>query len=1091
MKRVLIAVMAILCIVPAVQAQVDRATLSGTVKDTAGGVLRGATVTVTNIATNVSSKTTTSSAGSYLVVNLQSGQYLVEAEAPGLQKAVQSVILEIGQRGRVDITLGVGGLTETVTVEGARRLLNTENSTLAAVIDNNSVAKLPLAIRNWDDLLALVPGVQGDRYTEQGGGTSFGRTGGVNVHGARSLQNNFLLDGVDNNSISENVQELTSQVSRPSVDAIQEFRIVTSPYSAEYGRSPGATVSVSTKSGTNQFHGTAYDFFRNEKMDTIDFISNRAAALTKTTPVKPANKQNQFGGNLGGPLIKDKAFFFVDYEGTRITRGVTRLTVVPTADQRAGIIPGVRDPLTGVAFPGGVIPANRIDPYAAAIMALVPLPNQPGANNFFRQADLLDNSDRILGRLDYKLDQSNSVFARYIYSNRDRQIPGAFGGVIDGTGTSGFGNQKIKTNAAVFGWTHILSTSMVNEFRFSWSKSDADAVHQAFGLAPPAAATIPGTITNPVVAGGFPGISIDGFFGGSGLGRLGSPDFLPKFQHTNQMEFVESLSWLKGNHSLKFGADIMAPMKNQYYDVPAGRGALRFRNSFTGNAMGDYLLGYVADFQLSNVWVVEQRHWASMFYVQDDWKVNSKLSLNLGLRYDFITPALEANNAQTNFNPAGGGSLVFAKDGSLDERGLVKADKNNFAPRIGIVYTLDEKTVLRGGWGIFYNLFDRVGSEDQLALNLPGLNNSSVTQTSGSPVFFLKNGMPVTSFLAAPNLDPAAGQLKTKRIRAVANDAPKTQVTQASVGFQRELIKGLVLTTDFVYTKGTNLASLINLNQPLPNAAGNNALGPLPYPNFGFVEWRAQDSKSEYKGVDLGLERRFAKGYGFGVSYTLGDSKDNASEQLSTQGSNAFPQNSRDVSLWYGPSDYDVRHRLAVNFVAELPFGEGKKYATSGAGKAILGGWTLSGIYTFRSGRPFTVNQSGNNVGTNMTGLPNLSGDPESGVDRSCNSPTDCASVVKWFNTGAFQAVTSGTFGNEQRNQLRGPTYKSLDFTLQRRFNVSKKVATILRWDVFNALNTVNFGLPNRNLTDTANVGTITSLGGDPRLMQVSLRLTF
>ena len=1074
MKRVLVAVLAMLCIVPAVQAQIDRASLAGTVKDSAGGVLPGATVTVTNIATNVASRATTSTSGAYLVVNLQSGQYLVEAEAKGLQKSVQSVILEIGQRGRVDITLGVGSLTESVTVEGARRLLNTEDATLGAVIDNNAIGKLPLAIRNWDDLLALVPGVQGDRYTEQGGGTSFGRTGGVNVHGARSLQNNFLLDGVDNNSISENVQELTSQVSRPSVDAIQEFKIVTSPYSAEYGRSPGAAVSVSTKSGTNEIHGTVYDFFRNKKMDTIDFFSKRA----KQT--KPENDQNQFGGNIGGPLIKDKAFFFVDYEGTRITRGVTRLTVVPTADQRNGILPGVRDPLTGQPFPGGVIPANRMDPYAVAIMALVPLPNQTGANNYFRQGDLIDNSDRVLGRLDYKLNQNDSVFARYIYSNRDRQIPGAFGGVIDGTGTSGFGNQKIKTNAAVLGWTHILSPSMVNEFRFSWSKSDSDAVHQAYGVAPPAAATIPGTITNPIVAGGFPGITIDGFFGGSGLGRLGSPDFLPKFQHTNQMEFVESLSWLKGNHSLKFGADIIAPMKNQYYDVPAGRGALRFRNSFTGNPMGDYLLGYVADFQLSNVWVVEQRHWASMFYVQDDWKVNSKLSLNLGLRYDFITPALEANDAQTNFNPAGGGSLVFAKSGSLEERGLVKPDKNNFAPRIGIVYTLDEKTVLRGGWGIFYNLFDRVGSEDQLALNLPGLNNSSVTSTSGSPVFFLKNGMPIASFLAAPNLDPAAGQLKTKRIRAVANDAPKTTLQQASFGFQRELMKGLVLTTDFVYTKGTNLASLVNLNQPLPNAAGNNALGALPYPNFGFVEWRAQDAESEYKGIDVGLERRFSHGYGFGLAYTLGDSKDNASEQLSTQGSNAFPQNSRDFSNWYGPSDYDVRHRLALNFVAELPFGKDKKFAKSGIGATVLGGWSLSGIYTVRSGRPFTVNQSSNNVGTNMTGLPNMVGDPKG-----------AETVDQWFNPAAFQLVTSGTFGNEKRNQLRGPNYKSLDFSLQRRLEFSKRIGAVLRWDVFNALNRVNFGLPNRNISDAANVGTITSLGGDPRLMQVSLRLSF
>jgi Carboxypeptidase regulatory-like domain/TonB dependent receptor/TonB-dependent Receptor Plug Domain len=1073
MKRVFLAVLALMCIAPAVQAQIDRASLAGTVKDSAGGVLQGATVTVTNIATNVASKATTSSSGTFLVVNLQSGQYLVEAEAQGLQKAVQSVILEIGQRGRVDITLGVGSMSETVTVEGVRRLLNTEDATLGTVIDQSAVANLPLAIRNWDDLLALVPGVQGDRFTEQGGGTSFGRTGGVNVHGSRSLQNNFLLDGVDNNSISTNVQELTSQVSRPSVDSIQEFKVVTSPYAAEYGRSPGAAVSVSTKSGTNEFHGTVYDFYRNEKMDANDFFSKRAGRS------KPANDQNQFGGNLGGPIIKDKAFFFVDYEGTRITRGVTRLTRVPTADERAGILPGVRDPQTGAAFPGGVIPASRIDPFASAIMALVPLPNQAGANNFFRQADLIDNSDRILGRLDYKISQNDSVFARYIYSDRTRQIPGAFGGVIDGTGTSGFGDQKIKTNALVMGWTHILSPNMVNEFRFSWSKADSDALHQAYGIEPPAAARIPGMITNPVVAGGFPGITIDGYFGGAGLGRIGSPDFLPKFQHTEQFEFIESLSWLKGNHAFKGGINIIAPMKNEYYDVPAGRGAMRFRNSFTGNAMGDYLLGYVADFQLSNVFVADQRHWASMFYLQDDWKVNSKLALNLGLRYDFITPALEASNAQTNFNPAGTGSLFFAKDGSLEERGLVKPDKNNFAPRVGIVYTLNEKTVLRGGWGIFYNLFDRIGSEDQLALNLPGLNNSTVTRTSGSPVFLLRQGIP-GSFLVQPNLDPAAGQLRTNRLRAVSNEAPKTTVMQTSVGFQRELMEGVVMTLDGVYTKGSNLGRLVNLNQPLPNAAGNNALGALPYPNFGFIEWRTQDGESEYKGIDLGIEKRFSKGYGFGIAYTLSDSKDNTSEHLSTQGSASFPQNSRDIAAWYGPSDYDVRHRLALNFVAELPFGKGKRFASEGAAASILGGWTVSGIYTARSGRPFMVTQGNNNVGTAMTGLPNQVGDPKG-----------AETVDQWFNPAAFQAVTSGTFGNVARNGLRGPNYKSLDFTLQRRFSLTSRVAAALRWDVFNALDRVNLGLPDRNVASPATMGVISSLGGDPRLMQVSIRLTF
>jgi carboxypeptidase family protein/TonB-dependent receptor-like protein len=1054
------------------EAQVDRATLTGTVKDSTGAVVPNVTVTITGPQSPTTTKT--NNEGTYLALSLVPGRYVVVAEAPGFQKSSQTVVLEIGQKGRVDFTLGVVGVSETVTVVEARRLLDTESAALGTVMDQGKVANLPLAIRNWDDLLALVPGVQGDRFTEQGGGTSFGRTGGVNVHGVRAIQNNFLLDGVDNNSISENVQELTTQVSRPSVDAIQEFKVVTSPYSAEYGRSPGAAISVSTKSGTNDFHGTAYDFYRNDALDSNDFFSERAKIA------KPSNNQNQFGANLGGPISKDKAYFFADYEGTRITRGVTRITNVPTADQRNGIFTtAVKDPTTGLNFPGNTIPQSRIDPSATAILAMVPLPNQAGANNFIRVADITDNQDRLLGRFDLHATTNDTLFARYIYSNRQRNIPGAFGGVVDGTGTSAFGDQTIKTNGALAGWTRIISPTIVNELRFSWQQATSDAHQEPFGQQPSGAALLPNSITDPLVAGGLPGISIDTWFQGSGLGRLGSPDFLPKFQHTNQMELMDSVSWLKGNHALKLGADLIV-MKNQFMDVPSTRGTLGFRNRFTGNPLADYLLGYVSDFSLSNVYSVDQRHHVTMFFAQDDWKVNAKLSLNLGLRYDYITPAFEASNRQTNFIPAGTGSLVFAKDGSAEERGLVKPDRNNFAPRLGFVYKLDDRTLVRGGYGIFYNLFDRVGSEDQLSLNVPGLINNAVTSSATAPLFLLRNGFP-SGFLNPPNLDPAAGDLKRIRLRAVANDAPKTSLQQASFGFQRELFRNIVLSADGVWTKGSNLATLVNLNQPLPNAAGNNALGPVPYPNFGtFIEWRADNGKSEYKGIDFGLEKRFSNGYGFGVSYTLGDSKDNASEQLTTQGSNAFPQNSRDFTNWYGPSDYDVRHRLAINYVVELPFGKGKKYAQDGAGAAILGGWTWSGIFAWRSGRPFTVNQSNNNVGTNMTGLPNVTG--------SFNYPK---TVDQWFTADGLQAVTSGTFGSEVRNQLRGPSWKSFDFSLARTFHVNGRVGATLRWDVFNLFNTTNLGLPNRNLSSLSTLGTISSLAGDARVMQLSMRVAF
>ena len=1070
MKRVL-AVLALVLSATFAHAQVDRATLTGTVKDTTNAVIPNATVNITGPQAPQSTKT--NGDGVYLVLSLVPGRYVVEAEFTGFQKASRAVILEVGQKGNVDFTLGVGA-SETVSVE-ARRLLNTEQSSLGAVIDQAKVANLPLAIRNWDDLLALVPGVQGDRFTEQGGGTSFGRTGGVNVHGTRSLQNNFTLDGVDNNSISENVQELTTQVSRPSVDAIQEFKVVTSPYSAEYGRSPGAAISVTTKSGTNDFHGTAYDFYRNAKLDSNDFLSVRADRP------KPPNDQNQFGGNVGGPIMKDKAYFFADYEGTRITRGVTRVTNIPTLDQRRGIFTtAVRDPLTGQPFPNNTIPADRIDPAAAAILALLPEPNLPGANNFIRTPDLTDDSDRLLARVDLHLSPNDNLFARYIWSNRQRNIPGAFGGILDGTGTSAFGNQTIKTSGVVAGWTRILSASVVNELRINWQRATSDARQQPFGEQPTGAALIGNSITDPTVAGGLPGIEIETWFQGSGLGRLGSPDFLPKFQHSNQYELLDSLSWLRGRHAFKAGADIII-MQNEYMDVPSTRGTVRFRNRFTGNQMADFLLGYVSDFALSNVWVVDQRHRASMFFLQDDWKVSTKLSLNLGLRYDFITPALEAENHQTNFIPAGGGSLIFARDGSLQDRGLVPADRNNFAPRVGFVYKLSDRMLVRGGYGVFYNLFDRAGSEDQMALNVPGLINNTVTSSATQPLFLLRNGFP-NGFLIPPNLDPAAGELRRVRIRGVAQDAEKSTIQQASIGFQREVVQNVVLSVDGVWTKGTHLATLINLNQPVLNAAGTGiVLSTLPYPNFGtFIEWRQQNGRSEYRGVDVGLEKRFSRGYGFGVSYTLGDSKDNTSEHLTTQGSNSFPQNGRDLETWWGPSDYDVRHRLALNFVAELPFGKDRKWLNDGVGRAILGDWTLAAIYALRSGRPFTVGQTNNNVGTSMTGLPNLIGDPK--------GPK---TIDQWLNTAAFEAVPSGTFGNEPRNSLRGPRWQSVDMSLSRGFRFNDRVGTTLRWDVFNLFNTTNLGLPNRNLSSLNTLGTISSLGGDARVMQLSLRFAF
>ena len=1041
-------------------AQVDRATLTGIVKDPSDASIPGATVTVTSLATGIASKATANQEGTYLVLNLGPGEYLIQAEAQGFQRFEQTILLETGQRARLDLALAVGSVGETVTVEGVTPLVNTETAALGTVVDRNEVSKLPLAIRNWDDLLAMVPGVQSDRYTEQAGGTSSGRTGGVSVHGNRSLQNNFLLDGVSNNSFSTNVQELTTQISRPSVDAIEEFKVVTSPYAAEYGWSPGAAIIVNTKSGTNQLRGTAYDFYRNDKFDAINFFAKRA------NQPKPKNNQNQFGGNLGGPVFKNRAFFFGDFEATRIKQGVLRTGRVMTAAERAGVFPGaIRDPLTGQPFPNNTIPTDRIDPVAARIMALVPLPNTSGNNNFINQPNVEDESERYLGRVDFRLSDNDNIFGRYIYSDRFRFVPGWFGGVLDGTSTSAWGRNYLKSHGAVMGWTKVLGSNLVNEARFSYAKGINDGTQDPFGQSGMEQIGFRGVPNDPRVAGGIVGVDIDGHI------RIGSPNFMPKFQHTDQFQYLNTLTWLRGRHQWKFGADVMMPMRNEYFDVAPTRGNLRFQSTFTGNAFADFLLGYPNRAELTNVFVVNQRLWSTSFYVQDDWKVSDALTLNLGLRYDFTTPSLEKDNRIANFDPSGSGRLVFASDGSLSERALTNPDKNNVAPRLGAIYKLSERTIIRGGYGVFYNQFDRIGSEDQLALNPPGLRNIQINSATGAtiPVLFLRDGFP------ANYLDPSNLVIRNLKLRAANPDSPRTVVHQFGGGVERQLGRDFVVSADVIGSFTRNLAVLRNLNQPL--AGTRDANGPVPYPDFGNIQQRDMSGEANYKGLDVSFEKRLSSGYSYRASYTLGNARDQAPEHLNASSGRA--QNSRDLESWEGPSDFDIRHRFVGNFIAELPFGEGKPLLTTGVGKHLLGGWLVSGIFSARTGRAFTVTQGSNNVGADHTGQPNLTGDPE--------GPQ---TVEQWFNTAAFTPVLSGMFGNAGRNSLRGPGWITFDLSVQRRIDVTGRVNTTLRWDVFNVFNRANFGLPDANIA-SATAGVISSIAGDPRVMQFSLRLAF
>lgn len=1082
-----------------VPAQVSSASLTGLVSDPSGAVVAGARVTARGSATNLERSAATDSAGYYYFASLPIGQYEISVEASGFAKAAQTVTLETAQRGRQDFTLSVGQVQNVVNVEATAPQLSAEDANIGSVVDNNYVNHFPLFLRSWDDLVNVVAGVQGSRYTEQSGATSAGRTGGFNVHGVRQLQNNFILDGVDNNSISENVQELSTQVVRPSVDALQEFRVLTNPYSAEYGRSPGAAIIVTTKGGTNNYHGVAYEYLRNRVFDANDFFSNRSGL------VKPQNVQNQFGGNVGGPIVKDRLFWFFDYEGTRVRKGVSRVATVPLANERIGDFSpataaslglkpyaAIHDPTTGQPFPDNRIPQERLDPYMQKIMALFPAPNQPGAlNNFARNAGLSDSVDRLDGRGDWTADEKDNLFVRYSYSNRSRFIPGYFGGLADGTSTSAWGRQILKAHAVALGWNRILGARAVNEFRAGFGRDYSFAQQDPFGRNK-VSDYVPGVPDNPSVAGGISRITFAGL-----PTFIGSPDFLPKQQVTQQWQFIDTLSLNRGRHSIKAGADIRAPMRNNFLDVPGTRGTLGFDRIFTcqrnaagqcvsgtGFSYADALLGYVQSAQLSNVYFVDQRLHMLGFFAEDAFKITPKLTLNLGLRYDFATPPLEAKNHISNFDPAGSGALVQAKSGSIQDRATIKPDYNNWAPRVGFAWQLNNRTVLRSGYGFFYQLFERYGSEDQLALNAPFLinNTPAVPSTATAPLFLLQNGFP------AGFLDPANLNLKLVRVRAIDPSIRAPSVQQWSFGLQRTLPWNLFVEADYVGTKSTHLTQLTDFNQPIN--------GVKPYPNFGYIEYKMGGGNGAYNGLDFTLERRFQAGLTFRLAYTFSKSIDNAAEPLTSNSGSA--QNGRDYSKWRGPSDFDIRQRVVVSYVYDLPFGKGHALASTGPLSWIVGGWRTSGSYTFASGRPFTVTSGGSLSNTidpygANTAIPFVIGTPVLPQDVNCwyySSKNNACKALAPDAQDAFQLQQAGQFGNAGRNILRAPGTSVFDINLQRDFPITERAKLTFRAEAFNLFNTTQFGRPSTDFSSAA-AGTITTLASDPRAMQFALRLAF
>ena len=1110
----------------AVQAQVNTASLSGLATDPNGAALPHVTVTVHNKETGYSRTVQTDAAGAYSLQDLPIGPYSLVVTDSGFSTLNADVTLTVGQRARQDFKLQVGSTQQTVNVQSNAPLLSPDDASVGQEIGAVTIEQTPLALRNWDDLLRVVPGIQIARYTQQSGATSAGRVGDFNVNGVHSLQNDFILDGIDNNTFSENVQELSTESAHPSVDTIAEFNAITNPYSAEYGRSPGGVVSVNTKSGSNQFHGLGYEYVRNNYFDANDFFSDRHG-LTK-----PKYNQNQFGANLGGPIIKNKLFFFFDYEGTRIKQGVLRTSTVPLPNERTGDFspataakvgvkyPTIYDPTTCTdaktgapapfsgsncqPFANNSVPQGSLDPAIQKLMALFPLPNTtsagspPNVNNYIRNALLTDFEDNYDARVDWTLSPKDSLFMRYNYSTRKRDIPGYLGGLADGTSTSAWGNQTLKAYSDVLGWTHIINQNMVNEFRFGWVRDFSYAQQQPFALNQHAGDFVPGIPSNPALGGGVPLTQFSNF------AFEGSPDFLPKQQVPMQYQYNDTLSQVFGRHTFKYGVSIYLPMRNLFQDEPSTRGDLNYTGVFTcqhsapgkcvsgtGLSYADGLLGYTQTTALTNVFFVDQRIWMASGFFEDDWKATPKLTLNLGLRYDFATPPTEGRNRMADFNPASA-SLMFAKSGSIGDRAIVQPDTKNFGPRLGFAYSPDTKTVVKGGYGIYYTLFERFGSEDEIALNPPFLINKQLVSNT-APVLTPSVGFP-SNFLDPTTVDFT--NLKAYHIRSVPRNDPAPYVQQWSFGVQRQIGLPWVAEVDYVGTKSTHLDVIRDYNQPI--IQGGLSTGVVPYPNFGQIEWTEPVGYGNYNGLQASLTRHITNGLEVRAAFTHSRSLDNTPQELESNSGDA--PDGRSYSTWYGPSDFDIPNRFALSYDYHLPFGHGQQMLQHGALAWILGNWTTSGVYTYYSGHPFQVNENDGNHNSNLdpygytTATPNLIGKARTVGDPDCwffaSKDSACAAKAPSGATDAYTTTAVGAIGNVGRNTLRGPHIGVWDAALLKDFPITEGWNAEARWEVFNVSNTPEFGQPNGNIT-SGGVSSITSLAGDPRVMQFAVRISF
>ncbi len=1084
-KVVLAAVVATLACARAASAQLDTGAIVGTVRDQSGAIVPGATVTATQEATGVATTTVTSGAGQYAFPSLKIGTYAIAAELTGFRRAVQRGIeLHVQERVEINLALQLGQVAEEVVVSGKAELLATETADVGYAVDQRQVTDLPLLGRRYAELAFLTPGV----VVSPSGITTRGEDSFFNVNGNFATWNNFTLDGADNNSFSTNLQERSPQVVQPPVDALEEFRVQTRTYSAEFGKSAGAVINASIKQGTNAFRGSAYEFFRDERMNSNTWENNRAG--------RPKGTFNQHiaGGTLGGPVVRGRTFFFGDYQLTRTDRALTLQATVPTPLMRAGDLSEVPRALTPSPFiPAGCVDTVAktisracVDPVAAALLRLYPQPNIPQAiaafgrpnglvsPNFISNGVLQSDVDQFDARVDHTLGGRDQVFGRYSFMDTTRHEPPVLGDPV----ASGDFNSNIfiRGQSAVAGWSRVFGGALFSEFRAGWNRISSDSVHPAFGMDVNEQFGIRGVPRDPRFSGGIPHLNI------GGVTRLGGPFFRPQFQTSQVFQFSENLTWNRSSHTLKFGVERRRDLVD-YIDLAALNGVMTFSDGRYSNiGFGDFLLGLASTYRLT---LFHEPHlytdgWQA--YAQDSWRVTSDLTVNAGLRYEYFTPMQDRDHRLTNIDPATGQVLTSKSSGSLFERTLIQPDRNDWAPRVGVAYSVTPRIVLRGGYGIFYQQTDRYGSESQLALNPPQLIDANVSAPSAAtaPVAILRTGFPTVSASAA--IDPSRLQW---RIQDPNQRTPWVQ--QFSVGPELQLLDTTVLSIEYVGNITRDGRKLRNLNQGILTSSGVV----FPYAQYGYgntyLEQIATDGKADYHSLQARVQRRFSRGLAFTSSFTWGKALGNFLDHLSADGggeSGNFPKNVYDLAADYGPLSFDVRRRFVTSFIYELPAGPGRRVQPSGAAGAIVSNWNVNGILTLSDGRPFSITSTDRaGTGSGRISRANCVGDPV---------PEDFEQTLDhWFDTAAFRETTAGTYGNCGPNTVTGPGSKTMNLSIFRLFPWTAERRVEVRAEVFNVFNWVNYGRPGQSASNPATFGRVSSTQGDPREVQLAVKLYF